>query len=135
MSRGFIGGFKDCFNREVSEFVYIVERDAFNSHNANSITTDVQISPMIVFCTMMIARKSKDNGSSTMQRIHLYFILSALFTPLLIACGGEPDPPPGQSAIMKSHQIQALKEAQDLSRDVEESTRVKEDRMKALDNQ
>ena len=70
-----------------------------------------------------------------MQRTHLYFILSALLILLLIACSGEPDPPPGQSAIMKSYQIQALKEAQGLSRDVEESTRVKEDRMKALDSQ
>jgi len=68
-----------------------------------------------------------------MQRIPLYFILSALFIPLLIACSGEPDPQPGQSAIMKSHQIQALKEAQSLSGDVEESTRVKEERMKELD--
>ncbi len=70
-----------------------------------------------------------------MQRILRHFLLSALFTPLLIACGGEPDPAPGQSAIMKSHQIQALKEAQGLSRDVEESTRIKEDRMKALDSE
>lgn len=68
-----------------------------------------------------------------MKQTHLYFILPALFTPLLIACNGEPDPEPGQSAIMKSHQIQSLKEAQELSADVEESTRIKEDRMKALD--
>ena len=68
-----------------------------------------------------------------MQRNHLYFILPALLTPLLIACSGEPDPEPGQSAVMKSHQIQALKEAQALSGDVEESTRIKEERMKALD--
>jgi len=69
-----------------------------------------------------------------MQRIHLNFILPALFIPLLIACGGEPDPKPGQSAIMKSHQIQALKQAQALSGDVEESTRIKEDRMKGLND-
>ena len=69
-----------------------------------------------------------------MQRIHLNFLLPALFTTLLMACGGEPDPQPGQSAIMKSHQIQALKEAQALSGDVEKSTRIKEDRMKELDN-
>ena len=68
-----------------------------------------------------------------MKRSRLYFMFPALFTPLLIACSGEPDPQPGQSAIMKSHQIQALKEAQALSGDVEESTRIKEDRMKALD--
>ena len=70
-----------------------------------------------------------------MQRILGHFLLSALFTPILIACGGESDPPPGQSAIMKSHQIQALKDAQSLSRDVEESTKTKEARMRALDSQ
>lgn len=70
-----------------------------------------------------------------MQRILGHLLLSALFTTILIACGGESDPPPGQSAIMKSHQIQALKEAQGLSMDVEESTRKKEERMKAMESE
>ena len=67
-----------------------------------------------------------------MQRIIGHILLLALFTPILIGCSGESDLPPGESAIMKSPQIQALKEAQGLSRDVEETFRQKEERMRAL---
>ncbi|MES9965272.1 MAG: hypothetical protein ABW116_17225 [Candidatus Sedimenticola sp. 20ELBAFRAG] len=59
----------------------------------------------------------------------------SLVAPLLFACSDERELPAKERSIMKTPQIQALKEAEAVSKDVEESLKLQDDRMKNLRNQ
>ncbi|MES9911114.1 MAG: hypothetical protein ABW126_01855 [Candidatus Sedimenticola sp. 4PFRAG1] len=70
-----------------------------------------------------------------MKKTSYRLLALSLVAPLLFACSDERELPAKEQSIMKTPQIQALKEAEAVSKDVEESLKLQDDRMKNLRNQ
>lgn len=70
-----------------------------------------------------------------MIRIPRHLLLLTLATPLLFACSDEQDRPQGETSIMKSQQIQTLKEAQSVSKEFNENLQTHEKRMEDIRKQ
>ncbi|MES9876287.1 MAG: hypothetical protein ABW162_13705 [Candidatus Sedimenticola sp. PURPLELP] len=70
-----------------------------------------------------------------MKKTSYRLLALSLVAPLMFACSDERELAPQERSIMKTPQIQALKEAEAVSKDVEESMKQQDERMKALRNQ
>ncbi|MES9874904.1 MAG: hypothetical protein ABW146_17530 [Candidatus Sedimenticola sp. 6PFRAG7] len=70
-----------------------------------------------------------------MKKTSYRLLALSLVAPLMFSCSDERELAPQERSIMKTPQMQALKEAEAVSKDVEESMKQQDERMKALRNQ